>query len=290
MDFYRKSKVTMTRIIFTFAFISIATLMQAQHTEKLEKLYYEGNYESVVNYLVDDELLSEEDYFIIANSFHKLGDFQTALYYYDLIDAAKHDLKDYFLNKAICEISVGDVDSAERHLFIYEDQVGKHPMVYYYFGVIDYEMLEYKSAALALEEAIELDENYLEAWYLLGAVMLEQEKYAKAVECFSEALKISPQHQRTRLYLAASLMYNKEYQKSLDLLEKLSLESPELKAEALYFQGEALYYLHDLDGACAKWTEAAEMGDEHAAKTQKNVCVKGKTEKHKPKAINRISL
>jgi len=126
----------MTKLLHTIIMLCIAMVSMAQHTEKLQELYYQGDYEKVINYLVDDELLGEEDYFIIANSFHKMGEFQTALYYYDLIREAKHDLKDYFLNKAICEISCGNVDSAERHLFIYEDKVGKHAMVYYYFGVI----------------------------------------------------------------------------------------------------------------------------------------------------------
>jgi len=280
----------MTKLIPLIAAVFLALNVSAQHTEKLRELYFQGNYEKVVNYLVDDELLGEEDYFIIANAFHKLEEFQTALYYYDLVRDAKHDLKDYYLNKAICEISVGDVASAERHLFIYEDQVGKHPMVYYYFGVIDYEMLEYKTAAVALEEAVELDESYLEAWYLLGAVMLEQNKFSKATEYFQKAHELNPFHQPTRLYLAAAYMYDNQYESCLEILENISLSSPELKAEAIYFQGECYFQMHLQDEACEKWKEAADLGDEYAEKAYKSVCQKGKAERHKPKNLKKITL
>jgi len=280
----------MTKLLLTLWAVFIANLTWTQHTDKLQELYYQGNYEKVVNYLVDDELLGEEDYFIIANSFHKLGEFQTALYYYDLVRDAKHDLKDYFLNKAICEISCGNVDAAERHLFIYEDQVGKHPMVYYYFGVIDYEMLEYKTAASALEEAVALDPNYLEAWYLLGAVMLEQKKYAKAVEYFENAAELNPLHETTQLYLATSLMFDNQHEKSIELLESVAANSEELKAEAIYFQGEAYFQMHLQDEACEKWSEAANLGDEYAKKALKSVCEKGKPKKHKAKSLKKIRL
>jgi tetratricopeptide (TPR) repeat protein len=276
---------------FNILFILVlSSASYAQHTEKLQELYFEGSYEKVVNYLIDDELLGEEDYFIIANSFHKMGEFQTALYYYDLIREIKHDLKDYFLNKAICEISCGNVDSAERHLFIYENQVGKHAMVYYYFGVIDYEMLEYRTSAAALEEAVQLDPDYLEAWYLLGAVMLEQKKYDKAEEYFGKALALNRYNEHTQLYLAASLMHNHKYDKCLKILESLAQNSEELAAEATYFMGETYFQMHLQDDACMKWKEAAEMGDEFAKKALKTVCEKGKSKKHKPKNLKKIKL
>ncbi len=280
----------MTKLFYILIFLCLAQVSTAQHTDKLQELYYQGNYEKVVNYLVDDELLSEEDYYIIANSFHKLGEFQTALYYYDLIKEIKHDLKDYFLNKAICEISCGNVDSAERHLFIYESQVGKHAMVYYYFGVIDYEMLEYRTSAIALEEAVQLDPEYLEAWYLLGAVMIEQKKYDKAEEYFSKALELNRFHEHTRLYLAASLMHNQKYDECIEIFEDLAENSEELSAEATYFLGETYFQMHLQEDACAKWEKAAEMGDEFAQKALKSVCEKGKAKKHKPKSLKKIKL
>ncbi|MEZ7967327.1 MAG: hypothetical protein QMB45_07070, partial [Flavobacteriales bacterium] len=138
--------------LFSFTLAYLCTFIStAQHAEELLNLYYQGDYTSVTNVLIDDESLEPQSLFIIANAFHKLGDVQSALMYYEKCELIAHELDDYFLNRAICEISTGDLVSAERHLFMYSDFVGNHPMIHYYFSVIDFEVMEYKSSLATLD-------------------------------------------------------------------------------------------------------------------------------------------
>ncbi len=280
----------MTRLfVFTLAWVC-AYASSAQYAPELLSLYYQGKYSSVTNVLVDDELLEPEALFIIANAFHKLEDFESALMYYEKCEQQASDLDDYFLNRAICEVSVGDLESAERHLFLHEDFVGEHPMIHYYFAAIDFELMEYKSSLATIDMALELDQEYFEAWYLKGAIYVETGKYEKAAECFSKVLEINPSHAQTELNLAISHMYLKDYDKAFELFDYIIANYPELEAEALFYKGESNFYLHNTEEACANWKDAALLGDEYAAKNVKLVCEKGKASKHKPRKITRMAL
>ena len=263
---------------------------QSQYTEELNKLYYNADYTGVTNLLVDDDLLAPEDFFIIANAFHKLEDFEMAHYYYEMAESQSYELPHYFLNRAICEISVGDVENAEKHLFIYEDQYGKRPIIYYNYAVIDYEMLEYKTAKESVEIALESDPDYMEAWFLLGAINMEMDKYDKAADCFQNALNLSPDHPEAKLYLAVALIYNKSYEDALLLLGELEITELSLLPEINYYTAEAHFMMHNQDLACEKWEKAASLGDDFAAKALKTICEKGKVERHKTRKMDRITL
>lgn len=280
----------MTRkFVFTIAYLCTYT-GYAQHTAQLENLYYQGDYAAVTNILVDDELLEPEAFYVIANAFHKLEDFESALIYYDLASEKAHELKDYFLNRAICEISSGDLESAERNLFMYEDQVGQHPMVYYYFAAIDFQSQELKTGFESIEIAIELSPEYWEAWYLKGAILVEQDKYEKAKECFTRVLEIFPDHERSKLNLAMTYIHTKEYDAAFEILEYIINNNNDLKAEALYYRAEANFYLHNMDQACEDWSKSSALGDEFSKRNIKLICEKGKILKHKVRKVTKITL
>lgn len=280
----------MTRIfVFTLAYL-YTCVSNAQHAEELLNLYYQGEYTSVTNTLVDDELLEPEALFVIANAFHKLEDFESALMYYEKCESLASELVDYFLNRAICEISAGDLVSAERHLFLYEGFVGNHPMIHYYFAVIDFEVMEYKSSLATLDLALELNPEYYDAWYLKGAIYIETERYDKAAECFNQVLEINPTHSSSGLNLAICNVYLKDYQNAFNMLDFIITQHKDLKAEALFYRAEAHFFMHNLEKACEDWSASAFLGDEFAEKNIKLICEKGKTSKHKQRKITRVAL
>lgn len=280
----------MTRIfVFTFAFLCTYA-GYTQHTEKLLNLYYQGDYTAVTNILVDDELLETEALFIIANAFHKLKDFESALMYYDLAEEKAYELEDYFLNRAICEISSGDFESAERSLFNFEDQVGDHQMIHYYFGVIDFYSMEYKTGHQSLDMALEINPEYTDAWYLKAAIFMEEEKYLKAEECFQEVLELDPMNESAELYLAVCKIYLKDFDEAFQDLNKIIDSSEINKAEALYYRGEANFHLHHLDQACQDWKDSAFLGDAFAKENVKSICEKGKLNRMKSRKVTKIAL
>ncbi len=280
----------MTRIfVFTIAYLCTYASF-AQHTAKLQNLYYQGDYSAVTNLLVDDELLEPEGLYIIANAFHKLGDFESALQYYSYSAEKAHELHDYYLNKAICEVSLGDYESAERSLFMYEDQVGEHPMVYYYFAVIDFESSEVKTGLESVEIALELNPEYMEAWYLKGALLMEEDKYERAHECFARAYALDPSNERSEMNMAICSIHTKDYDEAFKILDHIIIKENDLKAEALYYRAEANFYLHHMDKACEDWNLSAQLGDEYAKNNIKVICEKGKLMKHKARKVTKISL
>ena len=277
--------------LFSFTLAYLCTFIStAQHAEELLNLYYQGDYTSVTNVLIDDESLEPQSLFIIANAFHKLGDVQSALMYYEKCELIAHELDDYFLNRAICEISTGDLVSAERHLFMYADFVGNHPMIHYYFSVIDFEVMEYKSSLATLDLALELNPEYFEAWYLKGAIYIETERYEKAAECFNQVLEINPTHSSSELNLAICNVYLKNYKNAFNKLDYIINQNSDLKSEALFYRAEAHFYMHNIDKACEDWKQSASLGDEFAKKNITLICEKGKTSRHRQRKITRIAL
>jgi lipopolysaccharide biosynthesis regulator YciM len=94
-----------------------------------------------------------------------------------------------------------------------------------------------------------------------------------ALEEFTRAYEINPTMHRAKMNMAVILLGMGQFRNSIELLSELKLENIDFTAEVLYYRGEALYNLHDMEGACGDWVESAEMGDDDAEYNYRKLCI-----------------
>jgi predicted negative regulator of RcsB-dependent stress response len=124
-----------------------------------------------------------------------------------------------------------------------------------------------------VDEALYIDSTYADAYYLRAAVYVEQNKVNFALEDFELAYALDPHLFRAKLNIAVLLIDAGQYQNALELLTELKTEPIDFIGEVLYYSGEALYMLHDMEGACDEWREATSQGDKDAESNFKKICL-----------------
>jgi len=215
---------------------------------------------------------SPDALFMRGSAHHKLGHYTEALDDYDRARIAGSIDDEIFLNRGICKVSLLMFESARLDLMQYLEYHPEDARSYYWLATIDYMNMENKSSLRYLDEALAIDSTYSDAYYLRAANMAELKKMNLALEDFQSALYFNPKQQRAKLNMAVILIGMGQYDNALEMLSELRLENVDFLSQVLYYRGETLYYLHDLDGACADWNDSAELGDRDAQKNHKRVC------------------
>jgi len=255
-----------------FLFFSLSVFSQ-NNLNEAENLYAQGDYEAALAQLTKADIKDPEEYKMKGDCFHKLGDFRSALDYYDKSKLYGYHRLDLYLNRGICKISLNEYEGARLDLVAYMEQNQEDPKVYYWMAVAEYMMLENKASLRFIEQALALDSAYADAYYLRGANYVEQGKQLFALGDFEHAFRLNPGMQRAKMNIAILMLEQENYKGSLELFSELKLENIDFVDEVLYYRGEVNYRMHDLEGACSDWKEAAELGDEDARSNYKKMCL-----------------
>jgi tetratricopeptide (TPR) repeat protein len=246
--------------------------------------YNQGNFEQAISaatVAIGGESIAEA-YYCRANAHHKLGHFTEALDDYDRARINGYSDDELYLHRGICKVSLMMYESARIDLMQHLEYHPEDPKPYYWLATIEYMNMENKSSLRYLDEALAIDTTYADAYYLRAANMAELNKTNLALEDFQSALQSNPKLLRAKFHMAVLLIGMGQYEHAFELLSELRLESIDFVSEVLYYRGEVLYYLHDLDGACADWNESAQLGDRDAQHNHKKVCAeKGKLKNKK---------
>ncbi len=216
---------------------------------------------------------SGEAYMLRANCLQKLDDYGHALDDYDQAKSAGYTGQEFFLFRGICKISMQLFDAAKLDISTYIQKNEEAAQGYYWLAVVEYMTMENKACQRYLDEAIYLDSTYAEAHYLCAANYADQKKNNLALESFQMAYNYKPTLFRAKLNMALILLDMGQYPAAIELLDELKLEKTDCLAEVLYYHGEALYYKHDMEGACGDWVEAAQLGDADAETMYKKLCI-----------------
>jgi len=153
---------------------------------------------------------------------------------------------------------------------------------YYWLATLEYMNMENKASLRYLEETLAIDSAYADAYYLRAANMAEMNRNNLALEDFQLAMQYNPKLLRAKFNVAVLLIGMSQFENAIELLSELQLENADFISEVLYYRGEALYYMHDMEGACTDWKESAQLGDRDAQQNLKKVCgEKGKLKSKK---------
>ena len=248
--------------------------------------YDSGHYQRALDALVPRESEKHNgDYFMLrADCFHKLGELGEALQNYDKARLHDYDGDDLLLNRGICKTSLGLYDAARFDLNAYMQIYTDDATVYYWMATLEYMCVETRASLRFVNEALYLDTAYADAYYLRGACYADQGKPLLAMEDFRMAFELNPKLQRAKLNLATLLIDMGQFTGAIEMLSELRVENIDFTGEVLYYRAEAFYALHDTDGACTDWKEAAGLGDADALAAYKKVCL---DQKGKPRLKHR---
>jgi len=237
--------------------------------------YKAGEYEKALSSteIAINQHASPEAIMLHADCLHKLGDYSKALDEYDRAKSNGYAKDDLLINRGICKTSLGLMESARLDLLEYIRRNEDDPRGYYWMGQLEYLNMENKASLRYLDEALWRDSLYADAYYLRAANYADQKKLNLAMEDFQEAYSLDPKMHRAKLNMAIIMLDMGQNRNAMEVLSELKLENIDFTAEVLYYRGEAFYNIHDMEGACGDWVEAAEMGDSDAEYNYRKLCI-----------------
>ena len=249
--------------------------------------YEAGEYELAIdNVDLAINLGKQGNYYKLrADCHHKMESFASALADYDFAEKRGCTDLDLYINRGICRISMGMYDQGEMDLWRHLEAFPEDEKALYYLGEAEYLQFNNKACLNYLNQAIEADPEYMDAYYLRGANYVEMGRMDLAEKDFEMCVELNPDFQRNVLNLAIINIENLQPEEALISLHDLHSEDEELMAEILYYKAEAHYALHNQEEACFLWQQAAELGDVYAEKNYTNVCEKGNG-RHKKKKVS----
>ncbi len=256
----------------------IVTAFNADAQSALEQAmasYQSGEYEKALSNveIAVSQHASPDALMLRADCLQKLGDYSKALDEYDKAKSSGYAKDDLLINRGICKTTLGLMESARIDLLEYIRRNEEDPRGYYWMGQLEYLNMENKASLRYLDEALWRDSTYADAYYLRAANYADQRKLNLALEDFQEAYVLDPKMHRAKLNIAIIMLDMGQNRNAMEVLSELKLENIDFTAEVLYYRGEALYNIHDMEGACGDWVEAAEMGDSDAEYNYRKLCI-----------------
>ena len=258
---------------FMVLFLGISLNMAAQFNDA-QTAFLNGQYDKTLSLIEGDE--SPAALLLKADVLHKMERLEEALEMYNLAENASTNDPNLFLNRGICLSTLGYTTAAEDDLLQFHLLEPNNPKVHYYLAVVDYLDENLREALFHINEALKLEDGYMEAHYLKGAVFVAQNKMISAKEAFEYCLQINPQNSRTLLNLGITMVESYEFAEAIETFDEAMKKDESLIAEALYYRGLANNGLHLKEEACADWNEAVKAGDKYANELVTQVCIKGK--------------
>lgn len=264
-------------VLVLLSHFSIVMLPQSALDEAREA-YSKGSYTQALA-SVEIQILQHESpqaLMLRADCNQKLGELSKALDDYERAKIMGYSQDDLYLNRGVCKVSLNLIESAKSDLTNYIQRRQNDPKGYYWMAAAEYMIMETRASMRYLDEALYIDSLYADAYYLRAANYAQQRKMNLALEDFQEAYRLNPTMHRAKLNIAIILLDMGQNRNAVELLSELKLENTDFVHEVLYYKGEALYNMHDMEGACNDWVEAAQLGDMDAERNYNRMCINKK--------------
>jgi tetratricopeptide (TPR) repeat protein len=259
-------------------FFLIAAALQAFSQDEMRKAseaYKAGEYEVAMTILTEflEKGANPEAFKLRGDCLQKVGDATMALQDYDKARVYGYREDDLFLNRGICKSTIGQLDGAKLDIISYIEKQQDDPKGYYWMAAVEYMNADNKACSRYVDMAIALDSSYSDAYYLKGANLADTGRNLQAMEYFQLSYEMNPKQHRAKLNVAVMLIDMGQFRNALEILSELRLENIDFHGEVLYYRGEAFYLMHDMEGACMEWNEAADLGDPDAAVNHRKLCI-----------------
>ena len=208
--------------------------------------------------VVDDQKLTDKDYFQKGTTFLMKSNFNDAIIQYNKAINLNPKYIDAYSNRGESKLKLGQYESAISDFQIAE-KLGLQTSNFYLFYGYAYYMLKQPNNGLPyLEKAIELDSNNGYAYRWRGEIKYDKNDNKGAVEDYTKAILISPTASN---YFARGLAYYylKDYNAAIEDMNK-AIELNPNNSQYYYDRGDAKDNINDFDGACKDWKIAKSNG------------------------------
>jgi len=146
----------------------------------------------------------------------------------------------------------------------------KSSLVQNILGVLYHISGEPVKAIDALQNSIDLDPRYAEAYNNLGNTWRAQQSFEKALAAYENAMKFNPKSSEIHNNLGVTLIGLRRYEAAHLVLSK-SLEIDDQNSVAFYNIGKCLVELNNIDGAKSAFKKAIELNSGGNSDAYKNL-------------------
>ena len=150
--------------------------------------------------------------------------FDEASRYYELISSTDPTYEAYY-GAAICALIDGELD---KSVYLFESILSKKPEVFYYLGVLYYQLGFYDKSAIHFNLLNEKNGNIWQSNYYLGMIKLKQNEVKEAMEYFNQTpdsfdkiLLVDYMENYNRLICAQQKFKEGQYKDAIDLYNEV---------------------------------------------------------------------
>ena len=177
---------------------------------------------------------------IFGSACFKIGKIDDAINYY--LKSLTVDKTDYetFTNLGLCFFEKEEYSNAIENLQIAIKIKPENKLAYNILGIIYNKHHDIKKSIISFENALSLDNNYLDANYNLGLVYFDQGFYHDCENFFLKVFQINSEYKEIKIYLGVALRNIKKYDLALDLFNKILFKDP--KNAICHYQIGKIYH------------------------------------------------
>ncbi len=128
--------------------------------------------------------------------------------FYEAIDMLERGLTSYRDNRKIMYnlakyyFKVNNFGKTVEHVGNYLAQDKKNKYAYYLGGAAFFRMMDYKNSILYLENALKIDQNFVEAHFALAITCRKKGDIDEAIRGFEKVVSLNPDHGQARFELS----------------------------------------------------------------------------------------
>lgn len=253
-----------------------------------QKMYDDGDYELVVEYVHSFEIRHPKDLLLEADAYHKMGDYAEAIEAYTQVLARDKDNEKALMRRGAAYLELDNFGFALKDVKKALKIFPEHPEANFHMGNICYDQQDLKNAIKYYKQAIHFRPGYAKATYMLGAANSELGYYKEADKAFGQVLDELPS---AKYNLAVVKLENELYHSAIELFTELEDAGWEESTDMYFFKAEAYYFTKDKQNACLYYMKSRDLGDEEAGEIYDDYCLKSKKKAaRKKREVQRIEL
>lgn len=227
-----------------------------------------GDYEAAINHFTLAAERSPEDasiYFNRGNAYRDLGQCGRAIIDYQRATELDPLHADVYNNMANCYQQQGQLEEA---VWSIDSAIAIAPSAKFFTNKAEYlrALGRFEEALVAVETALNLDENYALAHRALGSIRYEQGNVTEALEAYTKGTSLAPGDASIWFNLGVAHSSQEHYAEAAKAWERVVNLGPEREEFALAANNLALLYTNELETSPDRAVELAQQALD-AAKT-----------------------
>jgi tetratricopeptide (TPR) repeat protein len=278
-----KSKINIS-VLFVL-FLGVVFWSSAQtHQECTEalKAFEEGKYQKAISILESQEITSFSCTDLLADSYHKNGDFENAIKWYTKAEKISNSSYLLYVKRARAYLTSNWPEKALADLKKAEKLFNKDEEIYFFMGLAYEAQGVMSKAEKSYKKSLEINPNFDLAAFNYAAKLAEKKKTTEALEILEKLNIENEEYAQTFNFNLGLLNFEAGEDNAAIIHLSKAINAPgEATYLAYLYRGLAKLNIADYDGACEDLKKATESPTEDLSKHYNKNCVGKSAEKVK---------